>query len=96
MHRIIQQLDPAQLQQVLMRYAQHRKSDLPALASDGKRIRGTNRNGARHYKTATLVEHNSGLPWGSVTTRCEGQEIVGNVLIFPKCYGVISPHLVDR
>ena len=75
MHRIIQQLDPAQLQQVLMRYSQHRKSDLPALASDGKRIRGANRNGARHYETATLVEHDSGLPWSSVTTRCEGQQI---------------------
>ena len=33
-----------------------------AVAVDGKRIRGANRNGAQHYETATLVEHSTHRP----------------------------------
>ena len=32
-----------------------------ALAADGKRIRGANRNGTMRYETATLVEHRTGV-----------------------------------
>ena len=37
-----------------------------ALAADGKRIRGANRNGTI-YETATLVEHRTGVPVASLT-----------------------------
>ena len=37
-----------------------------ALAADGKRIRGANRNGDGHYETATLVAHDTGLPVASL------------------------------
>ncbi len=38
-----------------------------ALAADGKRIRGANRNGTLRYETATLVEHSTGVPLASPT-----------------------------
>ena len=36
-----------------------------ALAADGKRLRGANRNGDGFFKTATLVAHDTGLPVAS-------------------------------
>ena len=36
-----------------------------ALAADGKRLRGANRNGDGHFETATLVAHDMGLPVAS-------------------------------
>ena len=75
LHRVIQHTDPEQLQEVLARYSRNRIKQLPALAVDGKRIRGANRNGDSHYETATLVEHGSGIPQASHSFYYEGGEL---------------------
>ena len=46
-----------------------------ALAADGKRIRGANRNGTVRYETATLVEHRSGVPLASLNFHDEHGEL---------------------
>lgn len=75
LHRVIQHTDPEQLEEVLARYTRSRIKQLPALATDGKRIRGANRNGDSHYETATLVEHGSGIPKASSTFYNKGEEL---------------------
>ncbi len=75
LHRVIQHTDPDQLEQVLARYTHNRIRQLPALASDGKRIRGANRNGDSHYETVTLVEHGSGIPKASRSFHNKGEEL---------------------
>lgn len=75
LHRVIQHTDPEQLEDVLVRYTRSRIKQLPALAADGKRIRGANRNGDSHYETATLVEHGSGIPKVSCTFYNKGEEL---------------------
>ena len=75
LHRVIQHTDPEQLQEVLVRYTRSRIRQLPALAVDGKRIRGANRNGDSHYETATLVEHGSGIPKASRSFHNAGEEL---------------------
>ena len=64
--------DPEALEAPLHRYAKPRlpvpvaQTQRQALAADGKRIRGANRNGTVRYETATLVEHSSGVPLASL------------------------------
>ena len=60
---------------MLARYTRNRIKQLSALAVDGKRIRNANRNGDRHYETATLVEHGSGIPQASRSFYDEGGEL---------------------
>ena len=43
-----------------------------ALAADGMRIRGANRNGTMHFETATLVEHGTGVPVASLNYHDDG------------------------
>ena len=45
-----------------------------AIAADGKRIRGANRNGDQHYETVTLVAHDSTVPVASLVVREDGGE----------------------
>lgn len=75
LHRVLQITEPGELEKVLARYAQPRLNGEPALAADGKRIRGANRNGDRHHETVTLVSHDGGLPLASVSYQREGGEI---------------------
>ena len=77
MHTVTSNLDTREFQSVLARYCSGRVRLGEALAIDGKRIRGANRNGEGHYETVTVVEHNSGMPLGSVDLRDEGAEIAG-------------------
>ena len=74
MHRVTSSLDTREFQSVLARYCSPRVGFGEAVAIDGKRIRGANRNGDNHYETVTLVEHGSGMPLGSLDFRDEGAE----------------------
>ncbi len=74
MHRVTSNLDTREFQPVLARYCSQRVRFAEAVAIDGKRIRGANRNGDDHYETVTVVEHGSGVPLGSVDFREEGAE----------------------
>ena len=62
LHRVIASVDPAEIEAVLQRFSMPRLELGRAVAVDGKRIRGANRNGAQHYETATLVEHSTHRP----------------------------------
>ena len=75
MHRVTSNLDTREFQDVVARYCAGRKGSGGAVAIDGKRIRGANRNGEEHYETVTLVEHGSGMPLGSLDFRDEGTEV---------------------
>lgn len=75
LHRVIQYTDPEQLQAVVSQYTHKYINQLAALAEDGKRIRGANRNGESHYETVTLVEHGSGMPKASVSFHNKGEEL---------------------
>ena len=75
LHRVMQHTDPEQLEEVLSRFSVRRNNRLEALATDGKRIRGANRNGDGHYETVTLVEHGSGIPKASCSYHEEGGEL---------------------
>ena len=75
MHRVTSNLDTREFQPVLARYCSPRVRFGEAVAIDGKRIRGANRNGDDHYEVVTLVEHESGMPLGSLDFRDEGAEI---------------------
>ena len=69
--RVLMDTDPDALQAVLSQWAAPRLAaadDPPALAADGKRIRGANRHAddATHFETVTLVTHAGRL----VASRC--------------------------
>ena len=77
--RVMADTDPDALQEVLLKWAAPRlaqASDLPALAADGKRIRGANRHtrDATYFETVTLVTH-AGRPVASQCCRDEGGEV---------------------
>ena len=50
---------------VLKRWSLPRLNSGSALAADGNRLRGANRNGDGHFETATLVAHDTALPVAS-------------------------------
>ena len=64
-YRFLQMADPAAIETVLNRWSMSRLNIATALAADGKRLRGANRNGDGHLETATLVAHDTGLPVAS-------------------------------
>ena len=74
-YRVLEMTDPAEFEAVLKRWSAPRLRIGAAVASDGKRIRGANRNGADHHETATLVEHDTGLPVASLGFHDECGEI---------------------
>lgn len=75
MHRVVKNLDTQKFQRVISRFTMPQMDLAKALAIDGKRIRGANRNGGNHYEVVTLVDHVSGMPLGSLDLRDEGGEI---------------------
>ena len=75
LHRVIQHTDTEQLSAVLSRITGHGERVAGAVAGDGKRIRGANRNGDSHHETVTLVAHGSGTPQASVSYHNEGEEL---------------------
>ena len=75
LHRVIASVDPQQIEAVLQRFSMPRLKIGRAIAVDGKRIRGANRNGDRHFETATLVEHTTGFPVATLNYHDSGGEI---------------------
>ena len=75
LYRVLEMTDPTEIEAVLKRFSAPRLSIGAAIASDGKRIRGANRNGEGHHETATLVEHETGLPVASHGFHDESGEI---------------------
>ena len=75
LHRVISAVDPDEIEAVLRRFSMPRLQLGRAIAVDGKRIRGANRNGDGHFETATLVEHTTGLPLATLSFNEEGGEI---------------------
>ena len=62
-HRVIVLADRDEVQAAADRWVQANPlPDHAALAADGKRISGVNRNGDVHHEIATLVTHAQGLP----------------------------------
>ncbi len=74
----MQTLDPEQRQAVLQRHGQPRLPIAQAIAVDGKRIRGANRNSEDHHETVTLVEHGSDI--AAVRVVLEPLPIAGRVI----------------
>ncbi len=75
LYRVLGSADPAAIEAVLKRHAAPRLRLGAALASDGKRIRGANRHGATRHETATLVEHDTGMPLASLGFHDENGEL---------------------
>ncbi len=73
-HRVIQSVDPEALEQVAGRCSRPRIQPGRALAADGKRIRGANRNGEDRHETVALVDHASGAPFSLLNFGDEGGE----------------------
>ncbi len=74
LHRVVRAVDPEALEGVLRRYAAGRLPLARALAGDGKRIRGANRNGGGHHETVALVDHATGAPAAMLGFADEGGE----------------------
>ena len=64
-YRVLERADPAGTETVLKCWSTPRLNIDSALAADGKRLRGANRNGDGHFETATLVAHDTALPVAS-------------------------------
>ena len=64
-YRVLQMADQAENEAVLKCWAASRVDLEAALAADGKRLRGGNRDGNDYFQTATLVAHDTGLPVAS-------------------------------
>ena len=75
LHRVVANADPAAVEAVLRRYAAPRLQIGQALATDGKRIRGANRNVDGHFETATIVAHGTGVPFASLNFHDEDGEV---------------------
>ena len=80
-HRVVMATDSEALEELQQRYATARVAapeepgQRQALAADGKRIRGANRNGTMRYETATLVEHRTGVPVASLNFHDQNGEL---------------------
>ncbi len=74
-HRVLQNTDPAWIEEALRRWAQPRLRVGRAIAVDGTRIRGANRTGEDHYETVSLIEHGTGMPVSILNDHDEGGEI---------------------
>ena len=93
--------DAPALEATLQRYTKPRlpapgeQEQRQALAADGKRIRGANRNGTLRYETATLVEHTTGLPLASLNFHDQNGELapVGALLEVVPISGAFVAHL---
>jgi len=63
LHRVVQSVDPVELEAVVRRHSKPRIPLARALAADGKRIRGAGRHGDGHHGTVALVDHATGIPF---------------------------------
>ena len=75
LHRAMIDTDPKRFQSALQRWVARRQPAPKALAADGKRLRGANRQGDAHYETVSLVRHDNAMPIASHTYTEEGGEI---------------------
>ena len=75
LHRAMIDTDPKRFQSALQRWVARRQPAPTALAADGKRLRGANRQGDAHYETVSLVRHDNAMPIASHTYTEEGGEI---------------------
>ena len=75
-HRVMTEADPEALQTVTHRWvtAQLTRQPLEALAADGKRINGANRNSKDHFETVILVRHQDAVPIAVRICRDQGGE----------------------
>ena len=75
-HRVMTETDPEALQAVTHRWvtAQLTRQPLEALAADGKRINGANRNSKEHFETVILVRHQDAVPIAVRSCRDQGDE----------------------
>ena len=62
LHRALIETAPEALQAAVNRWAARRQPSNTALATDGKRLRGANRQGEAHYQTVSLVNHANAMP----------------------------------
>ncbi len=74
-HRVVEMIDPEALGDVVGRYCGPGLPLARALAADGKRIRGANRNGADHHETVALVDRLSGAPFALLNFGDDGGEL---------------------
>ena len=84
-HRVIQSVDPEALEDALGRWSRPRLPIARALAADGKRIRGANRNGDGHHETVALVDHESGAPFALLNFDDEGGELAATHDLLGRC-----------
>ena len=81
-YRVLERSDSAETESVLKRWSTPRLKLDSALAADGKRLRGANRNGDGHFETATLVAHDTGLPVASHSFHDESGERAAIAALF--------------
>ena len=81
-YRVLERSDSAGTESVLKRWSTPRLKLSSALAADGKRLRGANRNGDGHFETATLVAHDTGLPVASHSFHDESGERAAIAALF--------------
>ncbi len=75
MHRVLQNPDPAWIEEALRRWAQPRLRVGHAIAVDGTRLRGAHRTGKDPDETVSRIEHGTGLPVSILHDPEEGGEI---------------------
>ena len=85
LHRVVQSVDPEALEDVLGRWSRPRLPIARALAADGKRIRGANRNGDGHHETVALVDHESGAPFALLNFDDDGGELAATHDLLGRC-----------
>ncbi len=74
-HRVLQNPDPAWIEEALRRWAQPRLRVGPAIAVDGTRLRGAHRTGKDPDETVSRIEHGTGMPVSILNDPDEGGEI---------------------
>ena len=75
LHRALIETAPEALQAAVNRWAARRQPSNTALATDGKRLRGANRQGEAHYQTVSLVNHANAMPIATRAYTEQGGEI---------------------
>ena len=75
LHRALTETDAEAFQAAVNRWVARRQPPKAALATDGKRLRGANRQGEAHYETVSLVSHANAMPIASRAYSEEGGEI---------------------
>ena len=93
LHRALTETDPEALQAAVNRWVARRQPSKAALATDGKRLRGANRQGEAHYETVSLVSHANAMPIASRAYTEAGGEIAAVLALLEEvdvCGSVIT------